>query len=160
EDKSVLYQFKPQMAVAQRFEKIGGGPGYIWGYGSGFVDYLVPERADRRQVSEIIVRAHIRPVLPVDAPAGFGQTRVTLFVDGWNAGSRLVPAASTPPDVVVQDWRLSGWFVRLLAMRGLPLSIRFAVTPDADWPYGINISKWPEGYDSHDARPVEVELRH
>jgi len=159
DDKSVLYQFKPQMAVAQRFEKIGGGPGYIWGYGSGFVDYLVPERADRRQVSEIIVRAHIRPVLPVDAPAGFGQTRVTLFVDGWNAGSRLVPEAVNE-NVVVQDWRLTGWFVRLRAMRGLPLSIRFAVTPDADWPYGINISNWPEGYDSHDARPVEVELRH
>jgi hypothetical protein len=158
-DQSVLYQFKPQMAVAQRFEKIGGGSGYIWGYGSGFVDYLVPERADRRRVSEIIVRAHIRPVLPDDAPAGFGKTRVTLFVDGWNAGSRLVPAAVNN-DVVVQDWRLNGWFVRLRAMRGLPLSIRFAVTPDADWPYGINISNWPEGYDSHDARPVEVELRH
>jgi len=119
----------------------------------------VPERADRRRVSEIIVRAHIRPVLPVDAPAGFGQTRVTLFVDGWNAGSRLVPEAVNE-NVVVQDWRLTGWFVRLRAMRGLPLSIRFAVTPDADWPYGINISNWPEGYDSHDARPVEVELRH
>ena len=159
EDRSVLYQFKPQMAAAQRFEKIGGGPGYIWGYGSGFLEYIVPERADRRRVSEIIVRAHIRPVLPVDAPAGFGQTRVTLFVDGWNAGSRVVPPAVND-DVVVQDWHLTGWLVRLRAMRGLPLSIRFAVTADADWPYGINISNWPEGYDSHDARPVEVELRH
>jgi len=159
DDKSVLYQFKPQMAVAQRFEKIGGGPGYIWGYGSGYVEYLVPERADRRRVSEIIVRAHIRPVLPVDAPAGFGQTRVTLFVNGWNAGSRLVPAA-LDDSVVVQDWRLTGLLLRLRAMRGLPLSIRFVVTPDADWPYGINISNWPEGYDSHDSRPVEVELRH
>ena len=164
EDRSVLYQFKPQMAVAQRFEKIGGGPGYIWGYGSGFVEYTVPERADRRRVSEIIVRAHIRPVLPIDAPAGFGKTRVTLFVNGWNGGSRLVPTTlQGPPDasqVAVQEWRLNGWFLRLRAMRGLPLSIRFAVTPDSDWPYGINISNWPEGYDSNDARPVEVELRH
>lgn len=159
EDRSVLYQFKPQMAVAQRFEKIGGGPGYIWGYGAGFVEYSVPERADRRRVSEIIVRAHIRPVLPVDAPAGFGNTRVTLFVNGWNGGSRLVPLLDDR-DVNVQEWRLTGWLLRLRAMRGQPLSIRFAVTPDADWPYGINISNWPDGYDSHDSRPIEVELRH
>jgi mannan endo-1,4-beta-mannosidase len=160
DDKSVLYQFKPQMAVAQRFEKIGGGPGYIWGYGSGFVEYVVPERADRRQVSEIIVRAHLQPVMPVDAPAGFDKTRITLFVDGWNAGSRLVPATSAPAETIVQEWRLTGLLLRLRAMRGLPLSIRFAVPPDTDWPYGLNISNWPEGYDSHDARPVEVELRH
>src|SRR5258708_2927986 len=39
EDKSVLYQFKPQMAEAERFEKIGGGPGFIWGFGSGYLEY-------------------------------------------------------------------------------------------------------------------------
>src|SRR5215213_3561851 len=71
EDKSILYQFKPQMARAERFEKMGGGPGYIWGSGSGYLEYIVPERADRRQVSELIVRAHIQPVLPVDASLGF-----------------------------------------------------------------------------------------
>jgi mannan endo-1,4-beta-mannosidase len=160
EDKSVLYQFKPQMAVAERFEKIGGGPGYIWGYGSGYLEYIVPERSDRRRVSEIIVRAHIQPVLPVDASDGFNKTRVTLFVEDWNAGSRVIPLVSTPAETTVQEWRLTGLLLRLRAMRGLPLSLRFAVTPDADWPYGINISNWPEGYDSHDARPVEVELRH
>ena len=160
EDRSVLYQFKPQMAVAQRFEKIGGGPGYIWGYGSGFLEYTVPQRADRRRVSEIVVRAHIQPVLPIDAPDGFVKTRVTLFVNGWNGGSRLVPLETRPGEAIVQEWRLTGWLLRLRAMRGLPLSLRFAVTPDADWPYGINISNWPEGYESHDARPIEVELRH
>jgi hypothetical protein len=45
-------------------------------------------------------------------------------------------------------------------MRGQPLRIRFAVTADSDWLYGVNISNWPEGYESNDARPVEVELRH
>src|SRR5687768_2306350 len=70
-DKSVLYQFKPQMASAQRFEKIGEGPGYIWGFGSGFLEYKVPERADRRRVSAIVVRAHVQPVRPVDAPEEF-----------------------------------------------------------------------------------------
>jgi mannan endo-1,4-beta-mannosidase len=159
DDKSVLYQFKPQMASAQRFEKIGEGPGYIWGFGSGFVEYTTPERADRRRVSEIIVRAHVQPVLPVDAPVGFVKTRVTLFVDGWNAGSRLV-AVEPEGQPLVQEWRLNGWFLRLRAMRGLPLKIRLAVTPESDWLYGVNISNWPEGYDSHDAKPVELELRH
>jgi mannan endo-1,4-beta-mannosidase len=159
DDKSILYQFKPQMANAERFEKIGGGPGYIWGFGSGFLEYTVPERSDRRQVSEIIVRAHIQPVLPIDAPAGFVKTRVTLLVDGWNGGSRLIPVA--PKDQpIVQEWRLTGRLLRLRAMRGLPLKIRFAVTPDSDWLYGVNISNWPEGYDSKDAKPIEVELRH
>lgn len=159
EDKSILYQFKPQMASAERFEKIGGGPGYIWGFGSGYLEYVVPERADRRQVSEIIVRAHIQPVLPVDAPAGFVKTRVTLLVNGWDGGSRLIPV---PPkeQAVVQEWRLTGRLLRLRAMRGLPLSIRFAVTPESDWLYGVNISNWPEGYDAKEAKPVEVELRH
>jgi len=159
EDKSVLYQFKPQMARAERFEKIGEGVGYIWGFGSGYLEYTVPEREDRRQVSEIIVRAHVQPVLPVDAPPGFVKTRVTLFVEGWNGGSRLIPVESKgQPDI--QEWRLTGRLLRLRAMRGLPLTIRFAVTPESDWLYGVNISNWPDGYDSKDAKPVEVELRH
>ncbi len=29
----------------------------------------------------------------------------------------------------------------------------------SDWLYGVNISNWPEGYESHDAKPVEVEVR-
>jgi mannan endo-1,4-beta-mannosidase len=159
DDKSVLYQFKPQMASAQRFEKIGEGPGYIWGFGSGFVEYQVPERADRRRVSEIIVRAHVQPVRPVDAPEEFVKTRVTLFVEGWNAGSRLVPF-EPKGQPLIQEWRLTGMFLRLRAMRGLPLTIRFAVTPESDWLYGVNISNWPDGYDSRDAKPIEVELRH
>ena len=159
EDKSVLYQFKPQMASAERFEKIGEGSGYIWGSGSGYLEYTVPARADRRKVSEIIVRAHIQPVLPVDASTDFVKTRVTLFVEGWDGGSRLIPV-EPKGQPIIQEWRLTGMFLRLRAMRGLPLKIRFAVTPESDWLYGVNISNWPEGYDSKDARPVEVELRH
>ncbi|HEX7330075.1 MAG TPA: cellulase family glycosylhydrolase [Pyrinomonadaceae bacterium] len=159
DDKSILYQFRPQTASAQRFEKIGEGAGYVWGSGSGYLEYTVPERADRRQVSEIIVRAHVQPVLPIDSPPGFVKTRVTLFVDGWNGGSRLIPVEAKG-ETLVQEWRLTGLFLRLRAMRGLPLKIRFAVTPESDWLYGVNISNWPEGYDSKDAKPVEVELRH
>jgi len=159
EDKTVLYQFKPQMARAERFEKIGEGSGYIWGFGSGYLEYTVPARADRRRVSEIVVRAHIQPVLPVDASTDFVKTRVTLFVEGWDGGSRLIPV-EPKGEPIIQEWRLTGMFLRLRAMRGLPLKIRFAVTPESDWLYGVNISNWPEGYDSKDARPVEVELRH
>jgi endo-1,4-beta-mannosidase len=158
EDKSVLYQFKPLMASAQRFEKVGAGPGYIWGFGSGFVAYTVPERADRRRVSEIIVRAHIQPVSPVDAARDFVKTRVTLFVNDWNCGSRLIPFEEAN-QTLVQEWRMTGLLLRLRAMRGLPLTIRFEVTPESDWLYGVNISNWPEGYDAKDAKPVEVELR-
>ena len=159
DDKSIVYQFRPQTASAERFEKIGEGAGYIWGSGSGYLEYTVPEREDRRKVSEIVVRAHVQPVLPIDAPRGFVKTRVTLFVDGWDGGSRLIPVESEG-QTLIQEWRLTGLFLRLRAMRGLPLKIRFAVTPQSDWLYGVNISNWPEGYDSKDARPVEVELRH
>ena len=159
EDKSIVYQFKPQTASAERFEKIGEGPGYIWGFGSGFLEYTVPGREDRRRVSEIVVRAHVQPVEPVDASREFVKTRVTLFVDGWNGGSRLVPF-EPKGQPLIQEWRLTGLLLRLRAMRGLPLTIRLAVTPESDWLYGVNISNWPEGYDSKDAKPVEVELRH
>jgi mannan endo-1,4-beta-mannosidase len=159
DDKSILYQFRPQTASAERFEKIGEGAGYIWGSGSGYLEYTVPERADRRKVSEIIVRAHVQPVLPIDAPHGFVKTRVTLLVDGWDGGSRLIPL-ETKGQPLIQEWRLTGLFLRLRAMRGLPLKIRLAVTPESDWLYGVNISNWPEGYDSKDAKPIEVELRH
>jgi len=159
EDKTIVYQFKPQMASAERFEKIGEGSGYIWGSGSGYLEFTVPTRADRRKVSEVIVRAHLQPVLPVDASTDFVKTRVTLFVEGWNAGSRLIPV-EPKGQPLVQEWRLTGLLLRLRAMRGLPLKIRFEVTPESDWLYGVNISNWPEGYDSKDTRPVEVELRH
>ena len=159
EDRSILYGFKPELASRVRFEKIGSGPGYFWGYGMGSIEYVIPERSERRRVSEIIVRAHIQPVPPVDARPEDIQTRVTLFVNGADCGARLV-AHGPKGQPLIQEWRIDGFFVRLGAMRGLPLTIRFAVQADADWPYGINISNWPEGYDnSRDSRPVEVEIR-
>jgi hypothetical protein len=158
EDKSILYRFKPEMVASERFEKMGGGPGYVWGSGVGYLEYTVPAREDRRKVSLIIVRAHLQPVLPTDAKPENIKTRVTLFVNGSDCGSRLIPVepAGQP---LIQEWRIDKWSVRVRAMRGLPLSIRFVVTPKADWPYGVNISNWPAGYESHDAKPVEVEVR-
>jgi hypothetical protein len=158
EDRSILYRFKPQMAASERFEKVGGGPGYIWGSGVGHLEFVVPAREDRRRVSHLIVRAHIQPVLPIDAKPENIKTRVTLFVNGKDCGSRLISVepANQP---LIQEWRVDAWSVRLRAMRGQPLAIRFAVTPESDWLYGVNISNWPEGYESHDAKPVEVEVR-
>jgi len=158
DDHTFVYRFKPEAAVAQRFEKIGGGPGYIWGSGVGFVEYQAPTRIDRRRVGRVIIRAHLQPVLPIDAKASEIKTRVTLFVNGADYGSRLIPIEA-PGQPLIQEWSIDSWLLRLRAARGLPFTIRFAVTVDADWPYGINISNWPEGYDSHDAQPVEVELR-
>ncbi|HEV7473458.1 MAG TPA: hypothetical protein VGN90_05365, partial [Pyrinomonadaceae bacterium] len=139
--------------------KVGGGPGYIWGFGVGNLDYVVPAREDRRRVSELIVRAHIQPVLPIDAKPENIKTRVTLFVNGTDCGSRLISVEPTR-EPLISEWSVNAWSVRLAAMRGKPISIRFAVTPESDWLYGVNISNWPEGYDSHDAKPVEVEVRH
>jgi hypothetical protein len=158
EDKSILYRFKPQMATSERFEKVGGGPGYIWGFGVGHLEYAVPARADRRRVSEIVVRAHIQPVLPIDANPEWIKTRVTLFVNGKDCGSRLIPVEHKGQPLI-QEWGVDSYLLRLTAMRGQPITIRFAVTPESDWLYGVNISNWPEGYDSHDAKPVEVEVR-
>jgi mannan endo-1,4-beta-mannosidase len=159
EDKSILYRFKPQMAASERFEKIGDGPGYIWGFGVGYLEYTVPAREDRRRVSEVVVRAHIQPVLPEDAKPENIETRVTLFVNGKDCGSRLI-SVEPHGQPLVQEWRVDAWSVRLRAMRGKSISIRFAVTPESDWLYGVNISNWPEGYESQDAKPVEVEVRH
>lgn len=159
EDKSILYRFKPQMAASERFEKVGAGPGYVWGYGAGSLEYTVPEREDRRRVSELIVRAHIQPVLPEDAKREDIKTRVTLFVNGRDCGSRMIPV-EPEGQPLIQEWRVDAWLVRFRAMRGKSISIRFAVTPESDWLYGVNISNWPEGYDSHDAKPVEAEVRH
>jgi len=158
DDRTLLYKFKPEMATAERFEKIGGGPGYIWGSGAGYLEYLVPGRPERRRVGSLVVRAHIQPVLPIDARPETINTRVTLFVNGKNCGSRLIPV-EPKREPIIQEWFIDSWGVRLRAARGLPFTVRFAVTVDSDWLYGVNISNWPEGYDSHDARPLEVEVR-
>jgi hypothetical protein len=124
----------------------------------GYLEYTVPARADRRRVSELIIRAHIQPVLPIDAKPENMKTRVTLFVNDKDCGSRLIrwESAGQP---LIQEWRVNSYLTRLSAMRGRPLAIRFAVKAESDWLYGVNISNWPEGYESHDAKPVEVEVR-
>ncbi len=157
-DKSILYRFSPNDVARGRFEKLGGGDGYVWGGGVGFFEYVVPGRKDRRKVGEIVVRAHLQPVVPVDAKKDWIRTRVTLIINGTEYGSRLIPWED-PKSPLIQEWRINSWSPRLRAARGLPLNVRFAVTPESDWLYGINISNWPEGYDSHDATPVEVEIR-
>ena len=98
------------------------------------------------------------PVAPIDAKPEDIKTRVTLFVNGANLGSRLVSKEPTR-QAYIQEWRIDGLLVRLGAMRGLPIKLRFEVEPESDWVYGLNISNWPEGYDAKDATPIEVEIR-
>jgi mannan endo-1,4-beta-mannosidase len=157
-DGRILYRFAPETVARGRFEKFGGGSGYIWGGGVGFFEFVVPGRDARRRVGEIVVRAHIQPVLPTDAQADWVRTRVTLFVNGTDCGSRLI-SWENPKAPLIQEWKIDSWSPRLRAARGLPFTVRFEVRPESDWLYGVNISNWPEGYDAHDAAPVEVELR-
>ena len=157
-DGRILYRFAPEAVVSGRFEKLGGGLGYIWGGGVGYFEFVVPGRETRRRVGEIIVRAHIQPVLPTDAKTDWIRTRVTLFMNGTKIDSRLI-TWEDPKAPLIQEWKIDSWGPRLRAARGLPFTVRFEVTPEADWLYGVNISNWPEGYDSKGAAPVEVELR-
>jgi hypothetical protein len=85
-------------------------------------------------------------------------TRVTLTINGTDCGSRLIPIED-PKKAVTQEWTIDSFGVRLKAARGLPLSIRFVVRPDADMPYGLNISNYPEGYSEKEVRPIQVEVR-
>ncbi|HEY0004360.1 MAG TPA: hypothetical protein VGB17_06080, partial [Pyrinomonadaceae bacterium] len=153
-----LFRFAPERAASARFEKLGGGEGYIWGDGMGYLEYLVPALGQRKSLGQLVVRAHLQPVLPHDARGRVNSTRITLLVNGVDCGSRLV-RIEEPGQPLVQEWRVDSLRVRLNARRGQPLSIRFAVKVDADQPFGINISNWPEGYDARGAKPVEVEVR-
>jgi len=157
-DGNIFYRFKPEMAASARFEKLGGGQGYIWGAGMGFVEYLVPAREKYKRVGKIVVRAHIQPVLPVDARPSDIQTRVTLLINGTDCGSRLI-AVEDPKQAITQEWSVDTYALRLQAARGQSLSVRFAVTTTADKPYGVNISNYPAGYSEHEVRPIEVQIR-
>jgi hypothetical protein len=157
-EERLKFLFKPEMAVRGRFEKLGGGAGYVWGSGVGFFEYVVPARAKGRWVKSVVVRAHVQPVLPQDARPPVTATRVTLYINGKDCGSRVVPV-ETPQRAIVEEWNVSSIVVRAQASRGLPLTVRFAITVDADQPYGLNISNFSEGHGRPDQRPIEVEIR-
>jgi mannan endo-1,4-beta-mannosidase len=157
EDKTILYRFSPEQALRGRFEKLGAGFGYIWGDGPGFFEYKVPARDDWRKVSKIVVRARIQPPIPWDANGRVKETRVNLFVNNKDFGSRLV-TLETSKDPITQEWHVDSLSIRTAAMRGKPLSIMFVVDPKADKPYGINITKYPDS-NVQDKAPVEVEIK-
>lgn len=157
-DGTLLYRIWPNMVVRGRFEKLGGGDGYVWGAGAGYFEYVVPARKEYRRVGKILVRAHIQPIWPNDAEPSRIQTRVTLFLNGNNFGWRQA-ALEDPKSPLILEWQIDSVSARLRAARGQPLTVRFSVLPDSDFIYGINISNWPAGYESHNAAPVEVELR-
>jgi mannan endo-1,4-beta-mannosidase len=157
-DGTILYRVWPNMVVRGAFEKLGGGDGYIWGAGAGYFEYVVPGRNDRRRVGRIIVRAHIQPLVPYEAKPSLIQTRVTLLVNESDCGWRQVPVED-PKTPLIQEWQVTSLSARLRVARGKPFTVRFAVLPDSDWIYGVNISNWPEGYQSHEAAPVEVEIK-
>jgi mannan endo-1,4-beta-mannosidase len=153
----IIYRFTPEQAKSARFEKMGGGMGYIWGSGVGYAEYLVPAR-EGRWVKSVLVHAHVQPVLPADAHPPVTATRVRLLINGLDCGSRLVPVEDSKR-AIVEEWKISTMRLRMLAGRGLPLSIRFAVEADADAPYGLNISNFAEGHNRPNQKPIEIEVR-
>lgn len=153
-----MYRFRPEMATSGRFEKLGGGSGYVWGNGVGYVEYLVPASEQGRRVKQLTVRAHIHPELPQNAHPPVVATRVTLLVNGIDCGSRLIPVED-PKDQVVQEWKIKSFPLWVRAASGLPLTIRFAVQADADQPYGLNISNFGEGHQPPNAWPIEVQIQ-
>jgi mannan endo-1,4-beta-mannosidase len=158
DERTITYFFKPEMAASARFEKLGGGLGYIWGSGAGYVEYLVPAREEERWIKTMTVRAHIQPVLPQDAQPPVTATRVTLFINGIDCGSHLIPVEN-PQQQMMQTWTVDSSDLLLRASSGLPLTIRFSVKVDADQPFGLNISNFSEGHEPPDKRPIEVQVR-
>ncbi|HUQ30791.1 MAG TPA: cellulase family glycosylhydrolase [Pyrinomonadaceae bacterium] len=153
----VIYRFTPEQAVGARFEKMGGGMGYIWGSGVGYAEYLIPAR-DKRWVKSVLVHAHVQPVLPADAHSPVTATRVRLLINGLDCGSRLVPVEDAKR-AIVEEWKISTMRLRMLTGRGLPLFIRFAVEVDSDAPYGLNISNFAESHNRPNQKPIEIEIR-
>jgi mannan endo-1,4-beta-mannosidase len=158
DERPITYRFRPEMALSGRFEKLGGGAGYIWGSGAGYVEYLVPAREKGRRVKSLVVRAHIQPVLPQDAHPPVNATRVTLLINGIDCGSRLVPVEN-PQQQLVQEWKINSFPVWVSAASGLPFTVRFAIKADADQPFGLNISNFGEGHQPPDAWPIEVQIQ-
>jgi mannan endo-1,4-beta-mannosidase len=158
EAKAITYLFKPEMAASERFEKLGGGAGYIWGSGVGYVEYIVPARDKSRGLKTIRVRAHIQPVLPQDAQPPVTATRATLYINDIDCGSHLI-AVENPKQQAMQEWTIDNYDLLLSASVGLPLKLRFAVKVDADQPFGLNISNFSEWHQPPNARPIEVQLR-
>ena len=157
-DNSLLYRFAPEQAVRGRFEKMDGGDGYVWGAGVGFFEYIVPARTDRRRVGEIVVRAHLQPVPPHDSDDRANSTRVTLFINNTDCGAKLVPLEQAP-NAVIQEWHVKNLLLRYDAWRGHAITLRFAVEVNADRPFGLNISNFPEWFHAGETKPIEVEVR-
>jgi hypothetical protein len=122
-----------------------------------YVEFVVPPRERGRYVKTVTVRAHLQPVLPADAHPPVTASRVTLLINGLDCGSRLVPVEDAHRPVV-EEWVVDSYRVRFLAGRGLPLSIRFAVLPAADAPFGLNISNYAESHNRPNQKPIEVVI--
>ena len=150
------YSFRPEGATRGRFERIGGGAGYVWGNGMGFFEYTLPARSPRRTGS-LAVRANLQPVEPFDAQGRVRATTVNLYINGIDCGARAVSLAD--PKVNIIEWQTDNWRLRWQAWSGAPLQIRFEVSPNAAHPYGLNIANWPASYDPRGAKAVEIELR-
>ena len=117
-EDAFLYRFHPEMAASARFEKLGGGEGYIWGTGVGYVEYLVPARQSYKRVGRLVVRARLQPVPPDEALGRIKASRVSLFINDTDCGSKLIFREDSPQPPLIQQWEVDSFFLRLQAARG------------------------------------------
>jgi len=155
-DRKFLYRFRPEAVANGRFERIGGGDGYIWGLGMGFFEYITPEREQMTNINQIVVRASLKPVEPFDSRGRIKTSNVTLFINGVNCGTKLIELPE-PDKANVYEWKVDSWSVRFSAAKGNKMFIRFEVEPTAENPYGLTVANFP--YDLKGVAPVEVELK-
>jgi hypothetical protein len=85
-DQTILYRFWPNTVVREDLKARRGLRLHL-GSGRRLLSIRRPVRNDA-VASDIVVRAHIQPVLPVDVKPEWIHTRVTLFVNGTDCGSR------------------------------------------------------------------------
>jgi len=132
------------MALSGRFEKLGGGQGYVWATASATSNFTsCPRTRKSAGSSPRRPRAH-SPELPPNPRPPVTRRASPLLVNGIDCGSRLVPVED-PQHQVVQEWTVSS-FPLWMQTRPAPPHYRFAVEADGDQPYGLNISNFSAGY--------------
>ena len=80
QDGRVLYRFAPETVVRGRFEKLGGGPGYIWGGGVGYFEFICLDADPPPSSGEESCGARSHSARsPTDGENGLDSHRVTCL---------------------------------------------------------------------------------
>lgn len=149
---SIVYRFQAENVASGQFERLGGDKGYVWGVGSGYFEFIVPERERIKRVGTIAIRASLKPVAPWDSRGRIREGDVHLLINGIDCGSQVIeiPAGRRTN---VYEWKVRKPELCAKAAQGEKLFLRFSVPATTERPYGLTIAGSPE-----QATPVELEL--